>query len=182
MPPPRQGHAPAACYAALTRWACGVSHIVVHTLLACLHGCDAHAIRPTPCLMRVWATAVLGLTTHMKRIGYKLLLGLLLICPVCERGRMFATLFRMHRHCPRCRVTFEQSSGEATGAMAITLVVIAGMSMAIGIPLVVLTPISPWVLIGCLSIVVIVVGTLFYRNARGLWVSILYLFGALSER
>ncbi len=118
----------------------------------------------------------------MKRILYKLLLGLLLICPVCERGGMFARPFTMHRNCPQCGFRFERSSGEATGGMAITLVIIGGMSMAIGIPLVVLTPISPWVVIAFLSVFIIVAGTLFYRNARGLWVSILYVLGATSER
>ncbi len=123
-----------------------------------------------------------GINAAMKRIGYTLLLGLLLICPACERGGMYARPFTMNRNCPRCGFRFERSPGEATGGMAITLVVVGAMSMAIGIPLVVLTPISPWLVIGFLTIFIIVVGSLFYRNARGLWVSIMYLLGATSER
>jgi hypothetical protein len=66
--------------------------------------------------------------------------------------------------------------------MVITLVVVAAMGMGMGIPLVVLPPISPWVAFGCLGSLMIMFGVVLYRNARGLWVSILYLLGALSER
>ncbi len=117
----------------------------------------------------------------MKRIAYKLLLGLLLICPVCERGRMYATQFTMHQYCPRCGAPFQRSTGEATGGMAITLVLVMAMGMAMGIPLVILTPISLWVALGCVGSLMIVFAVVFYRHARGLWVSILYLLGGLSE-
>ena len=84
----------------------------------------------------------------MQRIAHTLLLGFLMICLVCERGRMYATQFTMHQYCPRCGTPFQRSTGEATGGMAITLVVVAAMGMGMGIPLVVLTPISPWVAFG----------------------------------
>ncbi len=117
----------------------------------------------------------------MKRIAYKLLLGLLLICPVCERGRLYATQFTMHQYCPRCGAPFQRSTGEATGGMAITLVLVMAMGMGMGIPLVILTPISLWAAGGCLGSLMMVFAVVFYRHARGLWVSILYLLGGLSE-
>jgi uncharacterized protein (DUF983 family) len=107
--------------------------------------------------------------------------GFLLICPVCERGNMFTGHFTLRRRCPRCGVIFERDAGESTEAMAITLVVFSTIDVVIGSLLVVLTPVSPWFVIGFFSVFTIVAGTMFYRHARGLWISILYLTGLLHE-
>lgn len=117
----------------------------------------------------------------MKHTFGKLLLGFLLICPVCEHGRMYATQWRMHQYCPRCGAPFEHDKGEVTGAMAITLVLFSAINVICGSLLVVLTPISPFVVIGFFGVFMLVAGTLFYRHARGLWVSFLYLSGSLWE-
>jgi uncharacterized protein (DUF983 family) len=122
-----------------------------------------------------------GYNTGMQQTFHKLLLGLLLICPVCERGGMYAAPFTMHRHCPQCGVVFERDAGEVTGAMAITLVLFSSISVITGSLLVVLTPISPALVIGFFGIFTIVCGSMFYRHARGLWVSFLYLTGSLFE-
>ncbi len=119
---------------------------------------------------------------EMKRTLSKLLLGFLLICPVCERGRMYATQWRMHQYCPQCGTPFERSTGEATGAMAITLVFVTVINLVVGTLLVVLTDIPVWFVLGVFLFFTLVVGPLFYRQARGLWVSFLYLIGALEER
>jgi uncharacterized protein (DUF983 family) len=117
----------------------------------------------------------------VKRILHKLLLGFLLICPVCERGGMYVTQFRMHQFCPSCGVQFERSPGEGTGAMAITLVAVSSVSVITGSLLVVLTDVPVGLVIGFFAVFTILVGTLLYRQARGLWVSILYLLGAMEE-
>lgn len=38
-------------------------------------------------------------------------------CPRCLQGQVFAGLFRMHRHCPRCGLLFEREPGYFMGAM-----------------------------------------------------------------
>src|ERR1700689_2370306 len=38
-------------------------------------------------------------------------------CPVCGRGDIFATHFRMNRDCPSCHVIFWKDPGESLGAM-----------------------------------------------------------------
>src|ERR1700684_970210 len=38
-------------------------------------------------------------------------------CPVCGRGDIFETHFRMHRECPNCHVIFWKDPGESLGAM-----------------------------------------------------------------
>ncbi len=117
----------------------------------------------------------------MGRVITTLLLGLILRCPVCRHGKMFASLFKMHQRCPHCGVIFERDPGEVTGGMAITLVLVSTIAVVTGSLLAVLTTISPFLLIGALSLFTIVAGLLFYRHARGLWVSFLYLSGSIWE-
>ena len=124
---------------------------------------------------------MLGTMFTMKRTLSKLVLGFFLICPVCERGRMYATQWRMHQYCPQCGVPFEHDKGEVTGAMAITLVLFSAITVICGSLLVVLTPISPFVVIGFFGVFTLVAGAMFYRHARGLWVSFLFLSGAMFE-
>ncbi len=38
-------------------------------------------------------------------------------CPVCGRGQIFSSHFRMNRTCPRCHVVFWKDPGESLGAM-----------------------------------------------------------------
>src|SRR5215467_12168127 len=40
-------------------------------------------------------------------------------CPVCGRGDIFASHFRMNRNCPACQVVFWGDPGESLGAMYI---------------------------------------------------------------
>jgi uncharacterized protein (DUF983 family) len=94
---------------------------------------------------------------------------------------MFASLFNMHARCPHCGVVFERHAGEVTGGMAISLVLISTITVVTGSLLAVLTRISPFLLIGLLSLFTVVAGLLFYRHARGLWVSFLYLSGSMFE-
>jgi uncharacterized protein (DUF983 family) len=117
----------------------------------------------------------------MRRTLYVLLLGFMLRCPVCHRGKMFASLFKMHPRCPHCGVVFERHAGEVTGGMAITLVLVSTITVVSGSLLAVLTTISPLLIIGALSLFTVVVGLLFYRHARGLWVSFLYLSDSMFE-
>ncbi len=117
----------------------------------------------------------------MFRMLRALLDGLLLRCPRCHTGKMFAHGFTMRQSCPRCGLEFERSAGEITGGMGIntvvTLLVITIGSLVFGLnPAVPLGPL----LLG-LALFAIGFPILFYRSSRGLWASVLYLTGHNSE-
>ncbi len=108
--------------------------------------------------------------------------GMLLRCPRCHTGRMFARGFTMNQACPNCVLPFEKASGEITGGMGInivvTLVVITLGSLVFGLnPAVPLGPL----LIG-LALFAILFPIAFYRSSRGLWASFLYITGDNQER
>jgi uncharacterized protein (DUF983 family) len=105
----------------------------------------------------------------------KLLVGLLLRCPNCERGRVFRGLFQMEATCPNCGVRFERAEGESIGGTMLNLSIaevltVGGLILTEGVlhaPLAV--ELIFWVSFNILFVV------LFYRHARSMWVAITYL-------
>jgi uncharacterized protein (DUF983 family) len=102
--------------------------------------------------------------------------GLRLRCPVCGRGRLFATYFKMNANCPCCGVGFAREHGQWVGSLDInTFVVAFGLMIASAFapdwPL----PIT-LVVWGAAAIVVPLVT---FRFARGLWTAIVYLSGGV---
>ena len=95
---------------------------------------------------------------------------------------MFAHGFTMNQICPACGLQFEQASGEITGGMGInivaTLAVIVACALVFG-----LNPAVPLPqLLAGLALFAIMFPIVFYRSARGIWASILYLTGDNVER
>ena len=117
----------------------------------------------------------------MKRVLRILAQGLLLICPACQHGRMFRSLFTMNVRCPVCGVIFERDAGEITGGMAINITVTCTIVVFAAAYLGLFTDIPALLLIGILGIFTVVFSLLFYRHARGLWASIIYLTGSIFE-
>jgi uncharacterized protein (DUF983 family) len=118
----------------------------------------------------------------MIRILHAMFDGLILRCPRCHTGRMFAHGFKMHRACPVCGLPFEKATGEITGGMGIntvaTLALIVIGSLVFGLnPAVPLVPL----LVG-LALFAVLFPILFYRSSRGVWASFLYLTGDNTER
>ncbi len=109
----------------------------------------------------------------------KLLVGLWLRCPNCERGTMFHGLFRMEATCPHCGVRYERASGESIGGTLINLCLAEVLSVGgYIITQAIWNPpwqfqLAFWVAFNLVFIV------LFYRHARGLWVSVAYLTGGV---
>ena len=117
----------------------------------------------------------------MIRMIRALLDGLLLRCPQCHRGAMFARGFQMRTTCPECQLVFERASGEITGGMGINIgATLIPLLVAAGVfglnPTV---PLGPLML--GLGVFAIVFPIAFYRSSRGLWVGITYLTGDASE-
>jgi uncharacterized protein (DUF983 family) len=109
----------------------------------------------------------------------KLLIGLLLRCPNCERGRMFRGLFRMDEKCPYCGVRYERRSGESIGGTLINLCVAEVLSVGgyFASELLFHPPLAFQLIFWITFNIAFVL--LFYRHARGLWVSIAYLSGGV---
>jgi uncharacterized protein (DUF983 family) len=117
----------------------------------------------------------------MWRILRILLCGLLLICPACRYGRMFRSLWTMNLRCPVCGIIFERDAGEVTGGMWINATVTSTLTVLPALYFGLFTRVSIVALIAILSAFTIVFGLVFYRPARGLWISILYLTGSIDE-
>jgi len=118
----------------------------------------------------------------MLRLLRALFDGLLLRCPRCHTGRMFARGFTMNRVCPNCGLPFEQATGEITGGMGVntvvTLAVITLGSLVFGLnPSVPLGPL----LIG-LALFAILFPIAFYRSSRGICAAFLYITRDNQER
>lgn len=110
---------------------------------------------------------------------HKLWLGLRLRCPVCEQGHMFSGLFTLNETCPHCGARFERLSGESIGGTLINLCVAELLSVG-GFIITELAFDPPlafqlifWVLFNIIFIF------LFYRHARGIWISMAYLAGGV---
>ncbi|MBX3061895.1 MAG: DUF983 domain-containing protein [Anaerolineae bacterium] len=111
---------------------------------------------------------------------HKLLVGLLLRCPNCEKGAIFSGLFTMNETCSHCGVRFERQHGESVGGMYINLIA-AELITAAGflITQLLLNPplygqLAFWVIFNILFVVI------FYRNSRAIWVAITYLTNGLQ--
>ncbi len=116
----------------------------------------------------------------MKRIVRILFLSLLLICPACERGRMFRSRFTMNVRCPVCGMVFERGAGEFSGGMAINTVATSSVAVT-GAALAFFTDLPVLPLILALTLVSTVFALWFYRHARALWAGILFLTGSVRE-
>ncbi|HMO57457.1 MAG TPA: DUF983 domain-containing protein [Roseiflexaceae bacterium] len=116
----------------------------------------------------------------MRRICRILFQSLCLICPACQRGRMFRSWFRMNIRCPVCGIIFERDAGEVTGGVAINTLVTLTIAVC-GAALAFSTKIPVLLLLAVLSVLTILFPLWFYRHARSLWVGILYLTGSIDE-
>jgi uncharacterized protein (DUF983 family) len=117
----------------------------------------------------------------MLRILHILRCGFRLTCPACGYGRMFRSRWTMNLRCPVCGIIFERDAGEVTGGMWINATVTSTLGVFAALYFAFFTHISVVLLIGALAICTVAFGLLFYRHARGLWVSILYLTGSIDE-
>lgn len=118
----------------------------------------------------------------MRRLLRAFVDGMILRCPRCHVGWMFAGWFRIHPACQHCGMPFESASGEITGGMGIniatTLVIVIVAAGVLGFQ-----PDLPIeaVLLG-LGAFAIGFPIVFYHSSRGLWIALLFLTANSSER
>ena len=101
--------------------------------------------------------------------------GIKLRCPCCGHGRLFKTTFRTHDHCSACGERFEREPGQWFGAVYINL----GLSGLLAVSgYLVTNAFSTLTTSQQLSIRLMVAALgpmLFFRLAKGLWTSIIFL-------
>jgi uncharacterized protein (DUF983 family) len=110
---------------------------------------------------------------------HKLKTGLMLRCPECEHGHLFDGFYQMHATCPYCQVRFGRSSGDMVGGTYINII-FAELTALAGFFLVHNTfapPIIPHLMFWMFYLLAF--SLVFYRNARGLWVGVVYLTGGV---
>ena len=101
--------------------------------------------------------------------------GMKLRCPCCGYGRLFKTRFRTHERCSACDERFEREPGQGFGAIYINLG-LSGMLAVMGYlitntfsSLTMPQQFGIWTPIAALG------PFLFFRLAKGLWTSIVFL-------
>ncbi len=104
-----------------------------------------------------------------------LLRGLRLRCPCCGHGPLFKSAFRMHDRCSACDEKFEREPGQWFGAIYINLglteaLVVTGILLThTFMALTVIQQLAIWLPVAALAPLV------FFRYAKGLWTSIIFL-------
>jgi len=102
--------------------------------------------------------------------------GLLLRCPVCGKGKLFRTYFRMNDVCPCCGVGFSREHGQWVGSLDINTLLTAFVLMA-GVMFAPEWPIERSLAIFCTAAVVFPIVS--FRFVRGLWTAIVHLTGGV---
>lgn len=105
-----------------------------------------------------------------------LLRGVRLRCPHCGQGPLAAGWFTLHETCSVCGVRYERKPGESSGASIFWAGLLPIIALMLFFALYGLNPELPLALSLGLSVtVVIVLGLLGYRHARGVWVAVVEL-------
>jgi len=105
------------------------------------------------------------------RLRSRIAAFLLLRCPSCQRGRLFASWFRMNEHCSCCGLAFYRESGYYAGSIYINYgatvgVVLVSFFLFQAVP-------EPFELAFFL-LVAFCSSLAFFRHSRSLWIAIDY--------
>ncbi len=119
----------------------------------------------------------------MERVDYKTLLkrALLRRCPVCGRGAMFRSHFKINKTCSVCNITFWRDPGEALGAMYFDWAFAMLTFLALWAGLVWLTNFSELTQFFILSAASAATVILCYPWSRSLWTVLVYLSGGIER-
>ena len=99
--------------------------------------------------------------------------GLRQRCPVCGRGKLFRTYFRMHDHCPDsdCQVPFEREPGFYLGSVYVNYGLTA-LIVSIVYPILLFNGVlDNDRLLAIAMVFVVVFPILFFRTARSMWLA-----------
>ncbi|QPC82318.1 DUF983 domain-containing protein [Phototrophicus methaneseepsis] len=107
--------------------------------------------------------------------------GFRLRCPNCKQGHISRGIFSVQQQCEVCGVYFERKSGESAGASIIWISILPFLALMLFFVLHRLWPdASLVILLGVPVGLLLIVGAVFYRNVRGLWIAIVHLTDGLK--
>ena len=102
-------------------------------------------------------------------------------CPVCGRGDIFQSHFRMNRSCPSCGVIFWKDPGESLGAMYVDYAIATVAFLIAWLILDFTTHLSDPVQVVIVSAVAVASILLFYPISRSIWTALVYLSGGIEK-
>ena len=102
-------------------------------------------------------------------------------CPVCGRGAIFETHFRMNRSCPSCGVIFWKDPGESLGAMYVDYAVATVAFLIAWFILDFTTHLSDPVQVAIVSAIAVASILIFYPISRSVWTVLVYLSGGIEK-
>ena len=102
-------------------------------------------------------------------------------CPVCGMGRMFRSYYELHEGCAQCGRRYEGMGNQNTGAIGITLSLTTFFGFMGSFVLVFYSPSYLGWKVAALFSLLGIFHALFYRVARGLWIGLLAITGAIDE-
>jgi uncharacterized protein (DUF983 family) len=102
-------------------------------------------------------------------------------CPVCGRGDIFETHFRMNRSCPNCHVIFWKDPGESLGAMYVDYAVATVAFLITWFILDFTTHLSDAVQIAIVGAFAVASVLLFYPISRSMWTVLVYISGGIEK-
>ena len=102
-------------------------------------------------------------------------------CPVCGRGAIFRSHFKMNRECPRCHVVFWKDPGESLGAMYLDYAVASFAFLASWLFLAFATSVSDTAQVFILCTIAAASVLLCYPLTRSAWTVLVYLSGGIER-
>jgi uncharacterized protein (DUF983 family) len=102
-------------------------------------------------------------------------------CPLCGRGALFRTHFRMNRECANCHAIFWKDPGESLGAMYVDYAVAAGAFLVAWPVLALVTNLSDLGQLVVLSVIAAGSVVVFYPFSRSIWTVLIYLSGGIER-
>jgi uncharacterized protein (DUF983 family) len=102
-------------------------------------------------------------------------------CPVCGRGDIFATHFRMNRSCSSCGVIFWKDPGESLGAMYVDYAVATVAFLITWFILDLTTHLSDPVQVAIVGAVAVASILICYPISRSIWTVLVYLSGGIEK-
>src|ERR1700730_6905966 len=102
-------------------------------------------------------------------------------CPVCGRGDIFETQFRMNRSCPSCHVIFWKDPGESLGAMYVDYAVATVSFLITWLILDFTTHLSDAMQIAIVGTIAVASVLVFYPISRSVWTVLVYISGGIEK-
>jgi uncharacterized protein (DUF983 family) len=102
-------------------------------------------------------------------------------CPVCGKGSMFRSHFKINKTCSVCNVTFWRDPGEVLGAMYLDWAVAMGTFLVLWAAFAWLTNVSELAQFFILSVTSGVAVIICYPWSRSMWTVLVYLSGGIER-